>query len=997
MIKKINWNGIIMMLSIWVIATFSAMAQNQITVRGTIADAFGGLAGVNVIVQGTHTGTVSNIDGQYEITTTSGAVLLFSFVGYSPQELLVTESGVFDIIMLPDFARLDELVIIGYGVQRKRDATGSVTVVDSRDFNMGNIASPTELLSGRVAGVQIISGGGAPGTGATIRIRSGSSLRATNDPLIVIDGVPIAQEGIGGIRNPLSMINPTDIESFTVLKDASAAAIYGSRASNGVIIITTKRAQLGTPLRVEYSGTYSLSTIDRSIDVLSADEFRSTITDRFQRPGGAIWNFINTNLGTANTDWQSEIFRDAMSQDHTLSISGATGFLPYRASINYSVNDGILKTDNMTRASVALSLNPRLLDDHLNINFNIRGMQVDNFFADVGAITAAIQFDPTQPVFDNTSPYGGYFTWVDRVTNLPRPVATSNPVALLNMREDISTVNRLLGNTQIDYRFHFMPELRANLNLAYDYSQTEGSVFVPDNAPWAYFSGGLDMNHDQETRNQLLDFYLSYNSELPAIESTFDIMAGYSWQHFWRRGSAVQTNLRNNIGGVAFRLLQDSFYASESFLISFFGRVNYTFKDRYLFTITLRNDGSSRFIGENQWGLFPSAAFAWQIINEPFMQNNNLFSDLKLRLGYGITGQQGVGGDYPALARYTFSRDGASYQFGDTFIRTLRPEGYDANLKWEETTTYNVGLDFAFAQGRYYGSIDYYVKDTRDLINFIPVPAGSNLTNFIETNIGNMRNSGVEFSIFTRPIAQQDMTWQLGFNATYNHSEITKLTAVEDPDYLGVLTGGITGGVGNTIQVHSVGFAPNSFFVFQQVYDTAGNPIEGAFVDRNGDGIISDDDRYHLKRPASEVFLGINSILNYKNWDFSFAGRANFGNYVYNNVSSLNGIFARLYRGEGPYLSNITPDALTTGFNNAQYISDYYVQNGSFFKMDFISIGYNFNDLPLINANLRISATVQNAFLITKYQGLDPEIAYGIDNNIYPRPRNFVLGLNLQF
>lgn len=998
MIKKTKWNSIFLMLSLWVIGTFSTMAQNQITVKGTVTDDFGSLAGVNIIVKGTLKGTVSNLNGAYEITTNSGAVLIYSYVGYSTQEIQVTESGVIDVLMAPDFARLDELVVIGYGVQKKKDATGSISVVDTRDFNQGNITSPTELLVGKIAGVQITSSGGAPGDGARIRIRSGSSLSATNDPLIVIDGVPVSGDGIDGIRNPLSTINPSDIESFTVLKDASAAAIYGSRASNGVIIITTKKGQKGTPLKIDYSGTYSLSTVAKSVDVLSADEFRTIITDRYEPLGGSTWDFINANLGTAYTDWQKEIFQNVLSQDHTLAISGSTDIFPYRASINYSVNDGILKTDNMKRASIALALNPTFFDDYLKVNFNIRGVNVENKFADAGAIGAAIQYDPTQPVMDAISPYGGYFTWVNPVTNLPKPVATRNPVALLNLRDDVSSVYRLLGNTQIDYRFHFLPDLRANLNLAYDYSKSDGTVFVPDYAAWAYFQGGVDRKYDQERKNELLEFYLNYTKDITSIESTIDVMAGYSWQHFWNRSSAVETNLRNNLAGVTWRLVEDTWDASELYLLSFFGRMNYTWKDKYLLTMTLRNDGSSKFLGDNQWGLFPSFAFAWKIINEPFMANNSLISDLKLRLGYGVTGQQAVpGGDYPALARYTYSQTGASYRFGNNFISTLRPEGYNANLKWEETTTYNAAVDFAFSQGRYYGSLDFYFKDTKDLLNVIPAPAGTNFTNAIAANIGNMENKGVEFSIFTRPVVTKDLVWQLGFNATLNQSEITKLTAVDNPDYLGVLTGGISGGVGSNIQIHSVGYHPESFFVYQQVYDNDGKPIEGLYVDRNGDGQISDEDRYHLKQPASQVYLGINSTVNYKNWDFSFAGRANFGNYVYNNVSSLNGVYARLYRGEGPYLSNITPDVTSSGFINAQYISDYYIQNGSFFKMDFITLGYSLKNLFADKVNLRVSATVQNAFLITKYQGVDPEIGNGIDNNIYPRPRNFVLGLNLQF
>lgn len=985
------------MLSFWAVCSFNATAQNQINISGTVTDELTTLAGASVTIKGTLQGTITAVDGTYQITTVPGAVLVFSFVGYVTQEISVTESTILDVRMAPDFARLDEVVVIGYGVQRRRDATGSVAVIDTRDFNRGHVTSPSELLSGRVAGLQITTGGGAPGAGATIRIRQGSSLRATNDPLIVIDGVPVAQEGISGIRNPLSTINPSDIESITVLRDASAAAIYGSRASNGVIIIRTRRAQEGDPLTVEYSGTYAVSTIARKVEVLDGNQFRDVITERFEAGGGSIWDFINTNLGTANTNWQDEIFRMAHSQDHTLSISGSTRFLPYRASFNYSVNDGILKGDNMTRASAAISLNPTLLDDHLRIDFNVRGTQVDNVFADAGSIWNAIQFDPTQPVYDPDSPYGGFFTWVNPITGLPKPVATRNPVAALNMRDDISLVHRLKGNTQLDYRLHFFPDLRANLNVALDYSETEGSVLVPDNAAWAYFQGGQDLNYEQQTRNELLEFYLNYVNDIPALESQIDLMAGYSWQHFWRRGSSIETNIPNNIAGVEFRTIQDHAFASESFLISFFGRLNYTLMDRYLFTATLRNDGSSKFLGENQWGLFPSLAFAWRIINEPFMAGTNLFSDLKLRLSYGITGQQGLGNDYPALARYTLGQSDATYRFGNEFVYTLRPEGYDANLKWEETTTYNAGIDFALAEGRYFGSLDVYLKDTRDLINFIPVPAGSNLTNFIETNIGNMRNHGVEFAIATHLISTPDMQWQLGMNATYNLSEITKLTAVEHEDFLGVLVGGIDGGIGNNIQIHSVGFAPSSFFVLQQVYDQNGNPIEGLYVDRNGDGIISDDDRYHLHQPTAQSFIGLNSMINYRNWDFSFSGRANFGNYVYNNMYSLNGTFNRLYRGEGPYLSNISPNAFETGFTVPQFFSDHYIKNSSFFKMDFITIGYNFKNLVGRAANLRVSATVQNAFVITNYPGIDPEMDDGIDNHFYPRPRNFVLGLNFRF
>jgi TonB-dependent starch-binding outer membrane protein SusC len=981
---------------------FSIQLMGQTgTITGVVTDQQTGetLPGANVVIQGTTTGAVTDFDGRYTFSAPAGTVtLVASFIGYDPQsrEVTIREGEVINVnfALSQDVALLEEFIVIGYGIQRREDATGSVAVVDSRDFNRGNITTATELLAGKAPGLQITTAGGAPGSSASIRIRGGASLQASNDPLIVIDGVPVATEGIVGMRNPLSTLNPNDIESFTILKDASAAAIYGSRASNGVIIITTKKGAAGAPMQLSYVGNYSLSTAANRVNVLSADRFRQVMNERYAtRPD--ILNMI----GNDNTNWQDQIFTDAFGQDHTLTLSGSYRTLPYRFSLGYSDHDGILRTDNLNRTTMSMALNPSLLDDHLKVEFNARGTRVNNVFADNGAIGAAIQFDPTQPVTVGLNQpagvYGGYFAWIDPGTNLPRAVVTPNPVALLELREDISMVDRLQGNVKFDYSLHWLPELRANLNLAYDYSQTDGSVHIPDYAAWAYFGGGTNNRYEQEKKNELMDFYLNYNTDMPS-NSRLDVMAGYSYQRFWRRGASENRNIRGNIGGVDF-LRTTTSYESESILISFFGRVNYNLMDRYLFTATLRNDGSSKFRGDNQWGLFPSAAFAWKILNESFMDNVDFLSEFKLRLGYGITGQQAItDNDYPALPRYTYNIRGAYYQFGDDFVRTLRPEGYDANLKWEETTTYNAGIDFGFAQDRYYGSIDVYFRETRDLINTIPVPAGTNLTNFILTNIGNMENRGVEFNIYTRPLVTRDFNWLVGFNATWNETKITRLTLIDDPTYAGILVGGIAGGVGNTIQVHSVGHAPNTFFVFQQVYDPAGNPIEGIYVDRNNDGSISDDDRYRFKTPVPTYFFGLTSDLQYREWTLALAGRANIGNFVYNNVSSMNGELSRLHRPEGPYLSNITPEALEIGFQNAQYISDFYIRDASFFKMDNISLAYNFGNVFGSRTNLSVTGTVQNAFVITRYDGLDPEVLGGIDNNIYPRPRNFVLSVNLQ-
>ncbi len=977
-------------------------------IKGVVSDWATGetLPGASILIEGTTTGATTDINGEYILNAPAGNItLVVSFIGYDTESLPVTvvagETLTINFELFADIETLAEFVVVGYGVQKKEDLTGSISVVDTRDFNKGNITTPAGLLAGKIAGVQITSAGGAPGSGDVIRIRGGASLSATNDPLIVIDGVPIDNDGVPGIRNPLSTINPNDIESFTVLKDASATAIYGSRASNGVIIITTKKGEKGLPLSLSYSGTYSLSTNSSYVDVLGADKYREVINERYaDRPG------VLEMLGDESTDWQKEIYQDAIAHDHMISGTGSYKSLPYRVSLGYNAQDGVLKRDNLQRVSGSVSLNPTLFDDHLIINFNARGSNIENQFANEGAIGAAVMFDPTKPVYVDDTTFGGYFTWVEEDSNLPKRVATSNPVALLDLTNNESTVNRLITNVQMDYKMHFLPELRANLNLAYDYSMSEGRNFTPDYAAWVYTSGGSDGIYDQQRKNELLDFYLNYVKELPSVLSTIDVMAGYSWQHFWNKGSNLTTNIRDNVYGAEFQVFDGTLeegeaipyrYEGEYYLISFFGRFNYTFMERYILTLSLRNDNSSRFSPETRAGYFPSAAFAWKIIDEPFMDNISILSELKLRLGYGVTGQQGIGGYYPYLARYTASQNGAYYPFGDDYITTLRPEGYDQNIKWEETTTFNIGIDYGFDSDRYYGSIDLYQKNTDDLINFIPIPAGTNLSNYLLTNIGSMENRGVEVSLFTRPIVSTDFNWLLGVNATYNETKITKLTTVDSEDYLGVQTGGISGGVGNNIQIHSVGYAPYSFFVYQQIYDSDGNPIEGLYVDQDGDGEISQDDLRRIKQPNPKYFFGLTSSMDYKNWSFSFAGRLNLGNYVYNNVSSMNGELSRLHRPEGPYLSNVTSDALDIGFNNAQYLSDFYIQDASFFKMDHITLGYVFPDIITEGLALNVSFVVQNAFVITKYKGLDPEVSGGIDNNLYPRPRIYVLSLGLQF
>lgn len=964
----------------------------QTTVSGTVTDAATGetLPGVNVSVKGTTTGTSTGSMGVYTLTVPSGQdTLVFSYVGFRTLEIPVNGRATIDVALEADVQSLEDLVVIGYGTQEEEDNTGSISSVSADQFNEGAITSPEELFQGKAAGVTVTSNDGAPGSGATIRIRGGSSLSASNDPLYVVDGVPLDGGGVSGMRSPLNTINPNDIESISILKDASATAIYGSRASNGVIIITTKRGYEGQPLNVNYTGNFSYQTPAKDLEVLSSDEFRNVIEQRFGNAGTQL-------LGNSNTDWQNEIYDNAFGQDHNLSLTGAAGNLPYRLSLGFTGNSGILRTSQMDRLTGSLALNPSFFNDQLKVDINIKGMQVDNRFANRGAIGSAVTFDPTQPVTVNDNIFGDYYVWLD-ASGGPNINAPDNPVALLEQTNDESTVYRSIGNLKLDYLMPFAPGLSATLNLGYDYSDVGDGVYrVPANAAFEYVGAnqpnGIRTTYDQKKENELLDFYLNYDKELPSINSTFDFTGGYSWEHHYEQGSNYVTNFNTSD---TLAVEQDTDYKTENYLISFFGRINYTLKDKYLLTATLRQDGTSRFSEDNRWGLFPSLAVAWKIHEERFLQGSDDLSQLKLRLGYGITGQQRIGqGDYPYLAQYTFSEPNARYLFGNQFVTTLRPEGYNENLKWEETTTYNAGLDYGFFNDRITGSLEAYFRRTDDLLNVIPVPAGTNFTNRILSNVGTLESKGVEFAITGRLISNQDSYWEVGFNASHNVNEITKLTTVNSPDYIGVETGAISGGVGNTIQIHSVGFPRNSFYVYQQVYDENGNPIEGVYVDRNGDGTINESDKYRYEDPAPDFTLGLSSRYKYKNWDASFSARANVGNYVYNNVASGHTVYEFMYYSDG-YLNNSMEAINDAQFNSAQYSSDYYVENASFLRMDNISVGYTFNNLFDQGTTLRVSSTIQNAFVITNYSGLDPEVFSGIDNNIYPRPRSFILGLSL--
>ncbi len=974
-----NAKALLVCVGILLMGVSSLWAQRRIS--GTITDAASGepLIGANVLVVGTGEGTVTDFDGKYELSVPAGYDRLqFSYTGYTSQEITLGASDVIDV-QLEAGEVLEEVVVVGYGSTKKKDLTGSVTAITSKDFIRGNIATPEQLVNGKVAGVQITSNGGAPGSGSRIRIRGGSSLNASNDPLIVIDGVPLDNGGITGSANALSFINPNDIESFNILKDASATAIYGSRASNGVIIITTKKGTRDSKLNVNFSTLFSVANKTDIVDVLSPDQFRDVVNGL----GTADQKKL---LGTANTNWQEEIYRTALTTDNNLSLTGAIKGIPFRASANYLGQQGILKRSDMDRISGSLGLSPVVLDDKLKIDVNLKMTNVKNFFANTGAIGTAVYFDPTQNIEGNQ--WDGYFEWLDPTTQKPNTLAPRNPLALLNTRDDESTVNRLIGNVQLDYRFHFLPDLRANLNVGMDKSNSEGDIFVPATASQAFTRNGVVASYAQEKQNQLLEFYLNYSKEIAAIKSRVELMGGYSWQDFISEGNFLDLNTKQDT-------FENTRYKTQNTLVSFFGRANYSLMDRYLLTFTLRRDGSSRFSPDTRWGLFPSAAFAWKISEEGFLKGNGVVSDLKLRLGYGVTGQQDIGSDYPYLARFTPGEPTAQYQFGGSFVSTLRPEGYDANIKWEETETYNAGLDFGFLDGRIQGSIDYYFKKTKDLLATIPVPAGSNLTNFIYTNVGNIENRGVEIVLNGDVIRQSRFGWNAGFNITFNKNEITNLTKVYDPKAQGILVGGIDGGVGNTIQIHSVGYPTNAFYVMRQVYDLDGSPIEGLYVDENGDGRSTLDDRYRYKSPDPQVYLGFTSQFTFDKLSLSFVLRSNLGNYMYNNINSNRAVYREITLNN--VLRNTPVNLLDTKFTNSQYFSDYYLENASFLRLDNVTIGYNVGPVMNNKANVQLSLIGQNLLTVTNYTGLDPEIPGGIDNNFYPRPRTISFGLNVNF
>ena len=984
--KQVNIQIPSRMLALFVglLLTVGAFAQ-QITVKGHVKDATGEpIIGATVKVAGAQQGTVSDFDGNFTLKADQGQTLSVSYIGY--QTATVKAAPSIQVTLLDDQTVLQDVVVIGYGTVKKSDATGSVMSVEADQLNKGLATSPADLLQGKTPGVSITTNSGAPGAGSKIRIRGGSSLSASNDPLIVVDGLPISSTDISG-GDVLNTINPNDIESFSILKDASATAIYGSRASNGVILITTKKGKAGAKPRVSIDMSASVKTVAKKVDVLGADAFRDFFMANYGGNADAV-----AALGNASTKWQDEIYRTAFSEEINASVAG--GYvakeldfkMPYRLSAGFLNNDGTLKTTGMSRGTVGLNLTPTLLEDRLTINLNGKGVFTHNSYADEGAIGAAVQYDPLKPVYNDD---GTFHYWMSN--GAPNTMSTLNPVALLEQQNKDSYVRRFVGNAQFDYKFKFLEGLRANLNLGLDFSTTTGWNVSDYQSETSYHDKtqngtGAWEKYTQLRRDQTLEFYLAYAKELKELKSRFDVLGGYSWQRFYN--STTDMKIAND-GSEKEYSVDKPVFKTESYLVSFYGRLNYTLMDRYLLTATLRNDGTSRF-QNNKWGLFPSVALAWRISEEAFLKNVDALSNLKLRLGYGITGQQNINqGDYPSIATYHTNQGGSYYMFGNNVIVPITAKGYDSNIKWEETTTYNVGLDFGFLRNRINGSIDVYKRVTNDLLNKVPVASGTNLTNYLLMNVGDMENKGIEVALNVVPIEQKDLRWEIGVNVAYNKNEITRLTASDDPSYLGVETGDISGGVGNHIQIQQVGNPINSFYVFQQVYDEAGEPLEGVYVDRNRDGKITDDDRYVYYKPDADVNIGLNTELSYKKWTLSASLRSSLGNYVYNNVASNTEMKADMWTNN--FICNRVESATYSDFSQAQYRSDYYVENASWLKLDKVTLAYNICDWA------RVNFTAQNVFTITNYKGVDPEVGNGIDNNMYPRPRTFLVGASFNF
>ncbi len=964
------------LLFLLLLLPFCVLAQN--TFNGSVLDKVSGkpIPGVNINVQGSVKGTSTDLDGKFQLSNVKkGEKIVFSFIGYKSQTVEFSNQKTIAVNLEEDASQLKEVVVqVGYGTVKKKDATGSVTTITTKDFNKGPVVAVDQMLQGKVAGLQVTNNGGSPGEGATIRIRGGSSLNASNDPLYVIDGVPV-DNGIQGGKNPLATINQNDIESVTILKDASATAIYGSRASNGVIIITTKKGKSGE-MQINYNGNLSVSTIAKTVDNLSPDLFRAYVNVY----GNAAQKAL---LGTSKTDWQKQIYKTAIGTDHNLSLSGGTDMITYRASMGFTNMKGLLIGDSFQRSTLSANLIGKFFDNHLRIELNNKTSLMENNYSNQGAIGAAVTYDPTQAIYNAD---GTYHQWSFETA----PLAGANPVSLLNQFVNKGTSTRSIGNLQTEYKLHFLPDLKLVANIGYDYQS--GRSF--GNTSLDYYNTstrGNSYNKTEDKKNVLMDLFFNYKRDISIINGSVEFTGGYNYQNFDRTYDNRSTTYSTGI------TVADVTTPEIINLQSFFGRGIFNIADKYIITATLRRDGTSRFAPQYKWSNFPSVAFAWKINDESFVKNVESISNLKLRLGWGVTGQQNVT-TYPSIPLYLNSNTAANYQLGSTYYTTVRPQPYNSNLKWEQTTTVNAGLDLGFFENRLNATIDVYEKRTKDLLAYIPNPSFFGFSNFDNYNVGSMKNQGIEIAGEVVPVKTDKLTWSIGGNVTLQNSKITSL--IPGASNLGLPSGdAIDGGIGNKILQNQVGYAPNSFFVYEQAYGVNGKPINGVYIDRNADGRIDNDDRYIFHKPTADIFYGMFTNVAYKNWDMSMSWRGSWNNYVYNNVDS-----ALAWSGQvlirNTDLANGVSNLLETKFTTAttqRYLSDYYIQKANFIKLDNVTIGYTFKKVLDNKVDAKLTLGGQNLLILSPYKGIDPEIANGLDKKIYPRPRMYTLGLNVNF
>ena len=977
----------LLLVALLVIGCLQLMAQTR-TIKGEVTDAQNGeaLIGATVMVEGEKGGTVTDFDGNFSLQVSSSAKKIkVSYIGYIDKVLSISDN--MKVKLESDSKALADVVVIGYGTARKSDLTGSVATVKSKDFNKGLVSSPEQLINGKVSGVQIMSNSGSASAGSTIRVRGGASLNASNDPLIVLDGVPLEQGGISGnSSNFLSMINPSDIESMTVLKDASSTAIYGSRASNGVIIITTKKGQQGA-VKVNFNTTNSMQTRAQMVDMLSRDEFVNVINQFGTDNQKSL-------LGTANTDWNDEVYRTAFGTDNNLSVSGSIDkWLPFRVSVGYYNQSGLVRKDNVERWTGNVVLTPSFFQDHLKLTINAKGTLNNNSFNNGGAVWAAATFNPTIPVYSGNDKYGGYNEALD-ADGVPVNAGVRNPRGLVDLYDSKSKVSRFIGSMDVDYKVHFLPDLKLHATVGADYAKGDGTVYVPAYAAQSYNKdeslGGSDYKYGpQKNENRLLTLYANYAKYFEDIKSNVDLTAGYDYQ-YWK--STTPLYYTKSAAGTTLSTVKASDY--RHVMLSYYGRINYSFDGKYLLTATVRRDASSRFSKDTRWGTFPSVALGWTLTEEPWLKNQKVLSNLKLRASYGVTGQQEGIGNYNYLPVYTYSVTGAEAFINGQYINTYRPEAYVSDLKWETTTSWNFGLDFGFLDGRLGGAIDFYTRKTKDLLASVPTAAGTNFSKTILTNVGNVDSKGIEVSLNATPIQTKDWEWNLSYNFTWQNMKVKNLSLTKGGSQTNVKVGPSIDAY--QFQVLSEGYEPYMFYVYHQLYDSkTGKPIEGAYADLNNDGEINDADLYRYHSPAPKYIMGLSTSLRYKQLTLGMSFRANIDNYVYNGMGMSTGAFETVSYNNSQ-LNNLNTSFLKTGFKTRQYLSDYYVENASFLKLDNLSLSYNVGKINKW-ASLTVSAMVQNVFTITGYSGTDPEVPNGMDNSFYPRPRTYSVSLGLQF